>query len=343
MRLEEELAEAMRAQVEGIHAPSVMGAVVRHRHRVRKVRVRTAGVVLATVTVAVVMPAGRQIGSGLAVNLEARPGSASTQEATSTQGAASTQGDMSVRVDTSGKVEVPTVIDLTRERAKAVLKAAGFKAVVLKDLRHGWVTRQVPDGGQLVPAGSTVSLVLAAEPVPVPTVPNSLLSTLAPAEKGSEPTLRDPGDGREFGGVRFGYLPKDLIWTRSTTGVASGEDGSIFWRESGLPSDRYSVRAVVFQRKTTLRFKTAGVRDAVVTYEVGAAPTILWAPRPDLMVQVELSVEYAAKLTKADYATKLGKDVKADKDSYADYAAKFGKAVIGRELRKIANAITATE
>ncbi|MEV8633678.1 PASTA domain-containing protein [Streptosporangium sp. NPDC051023] len=299
MRLEEELAEAMRAQVEGVRAPSAMGAMVRHRHRVRKMRVRTAGVVLATVTVAVVIPACLPMRSGPAVDIEAGPVAAPAW------------------VNTSGKVEVPSVISLTGERAKAVLEAAGLKVVVPEGSRYSRVTGQVPDGGQPAPTGTTVSLTLAAELGPSP--------SSVPTEKGTRSTSKEPEDRREFGGVRFGYLPKNLIWMKSMTKVVPGETVNAFWREKGLPSSSYSVWVMVYQGEAAKRIEAvAGARYAVATNDADGASTILYAPSSGLVVRVQLSAEYVAKLSRDAGGTE------------------FGETVIVLELRRIANAVTVT-
>ncbi|MEU4833668.1 PASTA domain-containing protein [Streptosporangium sp. NPDC023615] len=114
-------------------------------------------------------------------------------------------------------VEVPRAIKMTVAEARAVLEAAGLTASVEGETAEaGLVVEQTPDIGESVPHGSTVRLVAIdpARPAPSSTTGGSEERTAMPQDLG------DLGDGRAFGGVRFGYLPDGLEW-----GKWSGKNG----------------------------------------------------------------------------------------------------------------------
>ncbi|GGK54844.1 hypothetical protein Ppa06_12630 [Planomonospora parontospora subsp. parontospora] len=144
----------------------------------------------------------------------------------------------------------------------------------------------------------------------------------SPSEDGSPAMpqdLGDLGDGRRFGGVRFGYLPEGLKWgewsVKNTFGTTSY---STTWVEPGLEPGMYSVQAVVYRdgaaRQAAERMKgyrkqgseavvIGGERvhlvragEAVGKITEDGTPTALWTEAPGLAVEVMLSPDYAGRL-----------------------------------------------
>ncbi|MBB5075156.1 PASTA domain-containing protein [Nonomuraea endophytica] len=120
------------------------------------------------------------------------------------------------------KVTVPDVNGLKLDQAVKTLKAAGLQVDDIAEIPQ-FVTAQKPAAGEEVEPGTKVTLTSALQ------------------------DLGDLGDGREFGGIRVGYLPEGLSW-----GNWSGKDG--FGKNSYTTSfdepnkdGFYSIQIVVYE------------------------------------------------------------------------------------------------
>ncbi|HUR08174.1 MAG TPA: PASTA domain-containing protein [Nonomuraea sp.] len=295
MKVEDALADAMAAHVADVQATPSLGKEVRRRHRAHVIRFRTAGAALATALVAVAVPA---------VLNSAEP--AKTEHA-------ATGPDRAVM----DSVIVPDVIGKPAAEAVEALKQAGL---VVNDPEtandNGQVLLQSPAAGQEVTKGTNVQLTVSREP----SVPQD---------------LGDLGDGRKFGGIHVGYLPKGLEW-----GKWSGKNGfgktsyTTSFVEPGQEKGFYAVQVVVFtdeaskqiaQRLTTYSSKGAETPDiggkraylAKVTDggEVAAEDgdlttnTIGWTLRGGLAVEVYISPNYAKKVDAKDELKKIAEGI----------------------------------
>lgn len=278
MSIEEMLKDAMDRHVADVHAAPTLGRSVRRARRAHTVRFRTAGAALVTAAVAVAVPVALNSGE---------PG-----QVRDTGTASAVVAD---------KVTVPDVQGKKGEEAKALAEGLGLK-VDTGDLKVGdlvQVTRQNPAPGTEVEPGSTISL-------------GGLERAVSPQDLG------DLGDGREFGGIRLGYVPEDLSW-----GKWSGKDGfgtHSYTTSFDEPNENgyYSIQLVVYagdavkvvdQRLMSLPRKgadtvringekafLANVSDSDDVAEVGermepeaGTHTIGWKLRDDLAVQVMMS------------------------------------------------------
>jgi len=193
-------------------------------------------------------------------------------------------------------VTVPDVVGMDMAEAVRTLRAAGLVVNPETATAKGDVGYQKPAAGQEVAEGSRVVL---------------LAKALAPQDLG------DLGDGREFGGIRIGYLPEGLEWSRW-----SGKNG--FGRTSyttsfapgGDRTDGYGVQVVVYEGAAagTVRRRLATIPDTEVNGrkaylahlrdggEVAREPddsstlTIGWFLRDGLAVEVFMSPVYAKQV-----------------------------------------------
>ncbi|MFI6506541.1 PASTA domain-containing protein [Streptosporangium sp. NPDC050855] len=296
MTLEQELSEAMGEHVADVRASSLMGTRIRRRHRGRRVRVRTAGAALVTVAVAGAVPSYLALTEGPRATVA---------------GPAGTESE--ARAGIAPPVEVPRAIKMTVAEARAVLEAAGLTASVEGETGEaGLVVEQTPEIGESVPRGSAVRLVAID-----PARPGPSSTADGPEEKTTMPQdLGDLGDGRAFGGVRFGYLPDGLEW-----GKWSGKNGfgttsyTTTWQRPGLPEGEYDVQAVVYrdgavaQLKKRMRgYERQGAEpitiDGRTAYLVRAGEaasridengtlTLVWTENRDVAVEVMMSPGYA--------------------------------------------------
>ncbi|MFE0146295.1 PASTA domain-containing protein [Nonomuraea sp. NPDC059007] len=120
------------------------------------------------------------------------------------------------------KVTVPDVNGLKLDQAVKTLRAAGLQVDDVSEIPE-FVTEQKPAAGEQVEPGTKVTLFSALQ------------------------DLGDLGDGREFGGIRVGYVPEGLSW-----GNWSGKNG--FGKTSYTTTfdepnkDRfYSIQIVVYE------------------------------------------------------------------------------------------------
>ncbi|MET8335393.1 sigma-70 family RNA polymerase sigma factor [Streptosporangium canum] len=226
------------------------------------------------------------------------------------------------------EVVVPVVTGANIEAATRKLAAAGLRAEVagVEIGPDRTITEQSPAGGEQAPEGSVVTL--TAVKTPDPTLnpqPGGGDSTPAPDPGGGEVSmpqdLGDLGDGREFGGLRIGYLPEGLVWGRWSVKDGFGATSySTSWREKDLKPGLYSVQAIVYEgdaaAETGRRLK--GYRqEGARTVELGdtkgylvrmgeagrvgdddelGTPTIIWRERPGLAVEIMMSPDYSGKL-----------------------------------------------
>ncbi|GAA2865282.1 hypothetical protein GCM10010517_24600 [Streptosporangium fragile] len=308
MSLEQELSEAMRGHVAGVRASSLMGTAIRRRHRARRLRFRVAGAALATAAVAGAVPAYLALNAG--------PPPAAGGPAAPAGGEA--------RAGVVEQVKVPDVGKKSVAEARAALAGVGLTVTVGNGAPGGssplpepddddLVVEQIPAAGQAVPKGSAVELFAVARPA-------ATSSPEAGPEKVSMPQdLGDLGDGREFGGVEFTYLPGGLVWgewsVKNGFGVASY---STSWKKPDLPAGHYSVQAVVYRGDAAVAVteRMKGYRgqgaepikvggrtaylvnagEAVGTIEESGTPTLVWAVGKGLAVEVMMSPDYAGEL-----------------------------------------------
>ncbi|WP_329089898.1 PASTA domain-containing protein [Streptosporangium sp. NBC_01469] len=307
MRLEQELSEAMGEHVASVRAPATMGTAIRRRHRARRIRVRTAGAALVTAAVAAAVP------SYVALN-------AGSQPATGGPAASAAQQGSDARAGVVPRVKVPSVLKLTVAEARAILEEARF-AVTVEGGTDGaegtegesLVVTQTPPPGESAAQGSTVRLVTAGEFSPSPT--SSPDSGLRKAPMPQD--LGDLGDGRAFGGVRFGYLPEELVWGKWSVKNAFGTTSySTSWRRSDVEDGAYAIQAMVFRgdaaAQMSKRMKNYGRQGAELLkvggrnaylapmeafrIEEGRTLTLVWAVRKGLVVQVMMSPGYEKEL-----------------------------------------------
>ncbi|MFC4590571.1 hypothetical protein [Sphaerisporangium corydalis] len=303
MSIEEELKEAMAARVADVRAPAMMGAAVRRRHRSHVVRFRTAGAAALTVVVAGAFPAYTALTSGPS-SLGGGPAAGPTEPAVPPSDASLVPPSDAPPVTPSGD---PTT---------------GF-------------TPGVPSGDPTtgfspgVPSESPPDGVDMASPEPMP----SDAFTAAPNDRptGMPQDLGDLGDGREFGGIRLGYLPDFLKW-----GGWSGKNGfgvtsyTTTFDEPGAKDGVYGVQVVVFEGQAAQRVKPLlrtyraaserrvsvhGAEGALaalgegseVTEDNSGTPTIVWFPKRDLAIEVMISPVLAERLGAKDTRRELKK------------------------------------
>ncbi|MFI9559863.1 PASTA domain-containing protein [Nonomuraea endophytica] len=132
------------------------------------------------------------------------------------------RGNETASVVVKTTVTVPDVNGLKLDQAVKTLRAAGLQVDDIAEIPQ-FVTAQKPAAGEEVEPGTKVMLTSALQ------------------------DLGDLGDGREFGGIRVGYLPEGLSW-----GKWSGKDG--FGKTSYTTSFAepnkdgfYSIQIVVYE------------------------------------------------------------------------------------------------
>ncbi|MFF5212920.1 PASTA domain-containing protein [Streptosporangium sp. NPDC000396] len=309
MRLEEELAEAMQAHVVNVHATPMMGKTIRRRHRTHKIWFRTAGAALVTAAVAGAVPTYLALNAGPAPVTPAAQGAQPTGDAVAT---------------VVQEVVVPDVTGLKVGEATEKLQSAGLRvALEGPTIEPDWVTReQSPAGGAKALEGSTVTLTAAEAPDPARSAtPDG--DGNADAEVSQPQDLGDLGDGREFGGIRIGYLPEGLVWGKWSVKDTFGKSSySTSWRKPDLAPGLYSVQAIVYKGgaaaemvKRLTGYRKEGVKPVefgdtkgylVRMGEAGrlddndelGTPTIVWMERPGLAVELMMSPAYLEELGK---------------------------------------------
>jgi hypothetical protein len=145
--------------------------------------------------------------------------------------------------------------------------------------------------------------------------------------------LGDLGDGRAFGHVRVGYLPKGLRWQHWS--VDFGDKYSTAWNYDGKASSLYCVEIYVYEgqavqefddRERTYRNKKKGKEVAV-------------GDRTGYLV-VQWVGEDGMKGTPSLFLN-MGEGLRAEVMFSPVYAKKLGAAKTTRELKKIAERLTA--
>ncbi|MGJ6962704.1 PASTA domain-containing protein [Streptosporangium sp. G11] len=305
MRLEQELSEAMGEHVASVRAPSTMGAAIRRRARARRIRIRTAGAALVTAAVAAAVP------SYVALNAGSQPAVGGPAAPAARQGS-------DARAGVVPQVKVPVVLKMTVAEARAVLEEARFAVTVEggagAEEGESLVVEQIPGPGESAVQGSGVRLVAIGELSPSSTAsPGG-----GPGEVSMPQDLGDLGDGRAFGGVRFGYLPEGLVWGKWSVKNGFGTTSySTSWQRPGLPEGHYDVQAVVFEgdaaARAAKRMKEygrqgaesirVGGRNAYLAHmgeagqvEEDGTLTLAWTERKGLAVEVMMSPDYAREL-----------------------------------------------
>ncbi|ETK33084.1 PASTA domain-containing protein [Microbispora sp. ATCC PTA-5024] len=306
MNVEEALRDAMGAQVAGVHASPSIGQAVRRRRRRHQVRFRTAGAAAVTVAVAGAVPAYLTLQD--ATGHRGSPAPVGAAAPSGGPSAAVSGDDVAVP-----RIVVPNVVGVAAERARATLEDAGltvaFRKTVTPGATPGTIVSQDPPAAAQATPGSQVAAVIAttdrpsATPTPDP----------SGSPDGMPQDLGDLSDGRAFGGVHVGYLPKGLVW-----GEWSGKDGfgthsyATSWVERGMEkTGLYSVEMVVYRgaaagdlagrvkaaRGTGTPVDLGGTTAYLVSEAEGnTTRAVIWTLRPGLGVEVMISPDYRAKL-----------------------------------------------
>ncbi|MET9248303.1 PASTA domain-containing protein [Nonomuraea sp. NPDC003709] len=291
MRIEDDLADAMRAHVSDVQAPPDLGRSVRRGNRSRVLRFRVAGAALVTAAVAVAVPVA--LNSGEPAGGEAATG----------------QDRAVVRND----VTVPDVTGKPVTEAVPLLRAAGLLAdMAAEEVRNNRVIAQKPAAGAQVAPGSHVELTLEPPPVTMPQ------------------DLGDLGDGREFGGIRLDYLPEGLEWGKWSGKDGFGKHSfTTTYDKPGNEPGHYSVQVIVFEgeaaKSAMARFPKAGAE----TVDIGGTKarlatlgeggevvsegtlTIAWKLRDGLVVEVCFSPDYAKDVDGPTEAKKIAEGIRA--------------------------------
>ncbi|GAA3591706.1 hypothetical protein GCM10022419_088200 [Nonomuraea rosea] len=292
MTIEDDLADAMSAHVAGVQAAPDLGRSVRRRHRAHVLRFRTGGAALLTAAVAVVVPLGL-----------------TSSEPAAPPHPAGGQDRAVMRND----VTVPDVTGKSVAEAVRILNEAGLVTdQSVLQVRNGVVNSQSPAAGARVAPGTRVDMVVLSS-VPAPQA------------------LGDLGDGREFGGIRVGYLPDGLEWGKwsGDNVIGDGKSYTTSYRTPGLPRGEFSVQVIVAQgasaddlyafmpemqtRTVDVLGKPARVSergDVPPEIEAGA-PTIIWKLRDDLAVEVCISPGYTKEIDAMTELTKIAEGIRA--------------------------------
>ncbi|MFI6743306.1 PASTA domain-containing protein [Nonomuraea sp. NPDC050451] len=294
MRIEDDLADAMAAQVADVQAPPDLGRSVRRRNRSRVLRFRVAGAALVTAAVAVAVP--------VALNSGEPAG-----------GQAATGQDRAVVRD---DVTVPDVTGKPVAEAVPLLRAAGLLAdPAAEEVRNNRVIAQKPAAGEQVAPGSHVELTLEPPPVTMPQ------------------DLGDLGDGREFGGIRLDYLPEGLEWGKWSGKDGFGKHSyTTTFDKPGNEPGHYSVQVIVFEgeaaQSVLARFPEAGAETVdiggrkarlatlgeggeIVSDGSEGTLTIAWKLRDGLAVEVCLSPDYVKDADGPAEAKKIAEGIRA--------------------------------
>ncbi|MER6945365.1 PASTA domain-containing protein [Nonomuraea sp. NPDC000554] len=293
MTIEDDLANAMAAHVNGVQAPPNLGRTVRRRHRAHVIRFRAAGAALITAAVAVVVP--------VALN---------SSEPANTSNAASGKDRAVIRND----VTVPDVTGRRATEAVQALRDAGLKAVLSgMKVHNGQVRAQEPAAGTVVAWGSPITLTVQLPPAPTPQA------------------LGDLGDGREFGGIRLTYLPEGLEWGKWSNDdvIGAGKSYTTGYDKPGIPDGEYSVQVIVahgasadalynFMPELQVEIVDIGGRPARLSKHGDSAvdggpstPTIIWKLRDDLAVEVFINPEYAKEIDGLSELKKIAEGIRA--------------------------------
>lgn len=206
-------------------------------------------------------------------------------------------------------VTVPDLLGMDVAEGEAALKAAGLVPVVTGE---GVISVQSPARGAQVEQGTQVSI-----------------SATAPPVAGQPQDLGDLGDGRTFGGIHLGYLPKGLVWSKWSGKDGFGETSyTTSFGEEGTEEGLYSIQVVVYEGEAAKRPKERldglpdtsehitqvdGVR--MYLAELGedsqpaedGTPTISWMLRDDLSVEVMMSPDRSATMEWAEVQIELTK------------------------------------
>ncbi|WP_188196996.1 PASTA domain-containing protein [Nonomuraea sp. SYSU D8015] len=306
MKIEDQLADAMAEHVAGAEIPPDLGRAVRRRHRTRVLRLRMAGAALVTAAVAVAVPVA------LGPALPAGGGDAAGRQSSAV---------------VTDDVIVPNVVGMTVAEATRILRESALRAVMYEggmelvepegDLARSVVTMQEPAAGQQIAAGTVVRLDPGLTPSPDPQA------------------LGDLGDGREFGGIRLGYLPDGLVWGKWSADkvIGPGKSYTTSFDEPGTMQGGYDVQVFVAhgesapQLLATMPGKGAtvvdvGGRKAKLAYlyrddeivPIGSdsgTPTIVWEPRDGLAVQIRMERHYAQKVDAVAELKKIAEGIRA--------------------------------
>ncbi len=297
MTIEDDLADAMRAHVAGVRAAPGLGSAVRGRHRARVLRLRAAGAALITAAVAVAVP----------VTLDHLPLGGGD--------AAARQDRVMVRDD----VTVPDVTGKSAAQAARILREAGLRAEfsgseILNDL----VLTQRPPAGERAAPGDHVRL------------------TLAPRDRPPQ-DLGDLGDGREFGGIRLGYLPEGLVWGKWSAKDRFGKHSyTTSFQRPDADHGTFAVQVFVFTgeaaRQAVEKFPGQGEAERVdvggrrawlATVADGGEVvprgtergllTIGWEVRDDLVVQVCIEAGYSEEIDGEAELRRIAEGVRPDR------------------------------
>lgn len=280
MNIEDQLKEALSAHVSHVRAPAMMGQAVRRKNRAHVLRFRTAGAAALTVVVAGAFPAYTALTSAPAT----APGFGGPAAAPSGPG---------------DPQPVPAEPSTPSASSEPVPEESSTPSAS-------------PEGVNVAspqPVSSSTP-----EPTAAPTEPDG-----GQQETSIPQDLGDLGDGREFGGIRVGYLPDKLVWGRW-----SGKNGfgttsyTTSYNEPGAGPGLYGVQIVVLKgaaakdikprlrayrdNELAKRVTVRGAGGAIANLGEGSevvdtegTPTIVWFLRRDIAVEVMMSPVLAEK------------------------------------------------
>lgn len=293
MKVEDALVEAMARHVADVHAPPTLGRAVRRGHRARVIGFRTAGMALVTAAVTVTVAVPLMLNTG---------------EPAPARHTANGPDRAVVRT-----VTVPDVVGLTQADAVTALRAAGLEA----------------DD----PVGRTGKMIVGGQdPAPGQKVAEGHRVGLLPVDPAEPQDLGDLGDGRAFGGIRIGYLPEGLEWSRWSGKNRFGKTSyTTSFAPGGDDRDGYGVQVVVLKGEaaeaverrlsTFPSTKVNGRKAYLARHEAGRVVeepgelgtlTMGWFVRDALAVELYISPGYEKKIDARAEIRRVAESISAE-------------------------------
>ncbi|MEV4888474.1 PASTA domain-containing protein [Nonomuraea sp. NPDC055795] len=134
------------------------------------------------------------------------------------------RGNETASAVVTNKVTVPDVNGLKLDQAVKTLRAAGLQVDDIGEIPQ-FVNGQKPAAGEEVEPGTRVTLTSALQ------------------------DLGDLGDGREFGGIRVGYVPEGLSWGNWSGKNGFGETSYTTSFDEPNKDGAYSIQIIVYEGK----------------------------------------------------------------------------------------------
>ncbi|WP_066368914.1 PASTA domain-containing protein [Herbidospora mongoliensis] len=306
MNVEEELKEAMRAQVDEVYAPPSMGSAVRRRRRRSLTRFRTAGAVLVTAAVAITVPV-------VLTNTTPTPGPADA-------------GAPAIAVP---GIVVPDVIGMNAKQAYLLLEQAGLTPMIMtpgESTVDGAKADSVRAGENVIltsPAAGAVIEPKGLVQIKVPWVPAPTGSPEPPVDQSSNDNLGDLGDGLTWMGIHVSYLPEGVKWGGSSyVGGFGAKSATVPYVTEGLEEGMYSVQVIVSADAKLLHrdgeqvapgtwISSYGEGGEKLGFGTGSTLTASRDFPGDLAVQVLFSPDYSKSLGEAKAKEEIAKVIAA--------------------------------